>query len=139
MSAPDFADVSAENAALRNRCEEMEKQLYRISMGQPRFENVFCSQCGCDFGPGDGGLSHCEDHKTRPVLSLVQAAATFVTDFDALVGESQGVAGLHLNGDIAEWDELLAGGRFDEWLRSLEPLRERVRNYRERLTGGPVS
>jgi hypothetical protein len=31
------------------------------------------------------------------------------------------------------------GGRFDEWLRSLEPLRERVRNYRERLTGGPVS
>lgn len=29
----------------------------------PRFENVSCSQCGHDFGPGDHGYSHCEDHR----------------------------------------------------------------------------
>lgn len=30
---------------------------------KPRFENVSCSQCGRDFGPGDHGFSHCENHK----------------------------------------------------------------------------
>ena len=29
---------------------------------------------------------------------------------------SEGVAGLHLNGDVAAWDELREGGRFEEWL-----------------------
>lgn len=28
-----------------------------------KFDNVFCSQCGMDFGPGNHGFSHCEDHK----------------------------------------------------------------------------
>ena len=27
-----------------------------------RFKNVFCSQCGETFGPGDHGYSHCTDH-----------------------------------------------------------------------------
>lgn len=29
----------------------------------PRFENVSCSQCGKDFGPGDHGFSHCCHHR----------------------------------------------------------------------------
>lgn len=28
----------------------------------PRFSNVYCSQCGSDFGPGDSGFSDCESH-----------------------------------------------------------------------------
>ena len=40
-------------------------------------------------------------------------------DLVALIDDSHGVAGLHLNGDVAPWDELLAGGRFEDWLRSL--------------------
>lgn len=28
-----------------------------------KFENVSCSQCGQDFGPGDHGFSHCENHR----------------------------------------------------------------------------
>lgn len=28
----------------------------------PRFENVSCSHCGLDFGPGDAGFSHCDQH-----------------------------------------------------------------------------
>ena len=35
---------------------------------------------------------------------------------DMLIGESYGVAGLHLNGDVASWGELRAGGRLEEWL-----------------------
>lgn len=28
----------------------------------PRFPKTFCSQCGGEFGPGDSGFSHCQDH-----------------------------------------------------------------------------
>ena len=41
-----------------------------------------------------------------------------------LINESYGVAGLHLNGDVAYWDELLAGGRFEEWLCALSEVRD---------------
>lgn len=34
----------------------------------------------------------------------------------ALMNDSHGVVGLHLNGDEAPWDELRTGGRFEEWL-----------------------
>lgn len=30
---------------------------------EPRFTNVYCSNCGREFGPGDHGFSHCDDHK----------------------------------------------------------------------------
>jgi hypothetical protein len=29
----------------------------------PRFKNVSCSNCGGEFGPGDSGFSHCDNHK----------------------------------------------------------------------------
>lgn len=35
---------------------------------------------------------------------------------DALISESLGVTGLHMNGDIAEWDSLLEGGFYEDWL-----------------------
>jgi hypothetical protein len=36
-----------------------------ISGGQvaSRFPNTYCSQCGGEFGPGDHGYSHCQDHR----------------------------------------------------------------------------
>jgi hypothetical protein len=30
--------------------------------GWPRPPNTYCSSCGCEFGPGDSGYSHCSDH-----------------------------------------------------------------------------
>ena len=33
-----------------------------------------------------------------------------------LIDNSTGVEGLHLNGDIAPWNELRTGGRFESWL-----------------------
>lgn len=36
---------------------------------------------------------------------------------DTLISESQGVYGLHLNGDVSPWGELLPPGRFSEWLQ----------------------
>ena len=54
---------------------------------------------------------------------LVKAAQALLDEVDALIGESAGVYGLHLNGDGAPWDELVAGGRFER-LSSLDALRE---------------
>lgn len=30
---------------------------------KPKHQVTSCSQCGRDFGPGDAGYSHCEDHQ----------------------------------------------------------------------------
>lgn len=43
---------------------------------------------------------------------------------DMLIGESYGVAGLHLNGDVASWGELRSGGRLEEWLRDFDAALE---------------
>ena len=43
---------------------------------------------------------------------------------DALISESGGVYGLHLNGDDAPWSELQTGGRFEEWLRDFDAAKE---------------
>lgn len=50
-------------------------------------------------------------------------AAAVVKDIDILVENSRGVIGLHLNGDEAPWTDLLAGGKYEDWLVSVELLR----------------
>ncbi len=37
-----------------------------------------------------------------------------------LIEESNGVDGLHLNGDIAEWSTLLRGGFYEDWLKDFD-------------------
>lgn len=65
---------------------------------------------------------------TRPPESrlrearLREALANLVQEIDDLVSESEGVAGLHLNGDVAEWDDLLPGGPYER-LTSLDDAR----------------
>ena len=39
------------------------------------------------------------------------------------IADSSGIYGLHLNGDGAEWCELMNGGRFCEWL---EPFNDGI-------------
>lgn len=47
------------------------------------------------------------------VAVLVESAQGLLMDVQDLINESEGVAGFHLNGDVAPWDELLSGGRFE--------------------------
>lgn len=49
----------------------------------------------------------------RVLVSGIEAVA-------ALMDESSGVAGLHLNGDLAEWHSLRTGGEFEEWLLAFD-------------------
>ena len=44
-----------------------------------------------------------------------------------LIDNSTGVDGLHLNGDIAPWDELRTGGMFEEWLVDFDEALEWAR------------
>ncbi len=49
------------------------------------------------------------------------AGITAVVD---LMNESIGVDGLHRNGDVASWDELRTGGRFECWLMAFDDALE---------------
>lgn len=57
------------------------------------------------------------------VLALEAREARLRTGLDtvkALIENSRGVDGLHLNGDIAPWDELRTGGRYEDWLKEFD-------------------
>ena len=54
----------------------------------------------------------CSQHESWMVGELRKALNAAAE----LMDESHGVTGLHLNGDVAPWDELRTGGRYEEWL-----------------------
>lgn len=68
-------------------------------------------------------LTHAGDLHDQKV-KLVNTMQKLVDDLDALIAESEGVYGLHRNGDGAPWGELTKGGRFEEWLSSLDDARD---------------
>ena len=51
---------------------------------------------------------------------------TFTSAVLALIEESYGVAGLHLNGDVASWTELRTGGRYEDWLFDFDQAVKRL-------------
>ena len=44
---------------------------------------------------------------------LYEALNSLLWDLEALMGESLGVYGLHLNGDASPWEEIAPGGTFE--------------------------
>ena len=65
-------------------------------------------------------------YKTELLIRLARgrkAIEACESVFD-LINNSRGIAGLHLNGDDAPWDELLRGGRFETWLIKLSEFEE---------------
>lgn len=52
---------------------------------------------------------------------VVRKLVLAILDMRDLISCSDGVIGLHMNGDSAPWEELEAEGRFEEWLGSLDP------------------
>jgi len=68
MSEDDFVEIRGDAARLE---EIVDAAIF--AFGEPRFKNVFCSQCGQDFGPGEHGFSHCRNHAALK-QSLAQPA-----------------------------------------------------------------
>lgn len=50
------------------------------------------------------------------LLSENERLRAGIKSVEGLINDSQGVYGLHLNGDCAPWETLRTGGQFEEWL-----------------------
>lgn len=59
------------------------------------------------------------------LMRVLARSREFLREVDALIAESHGVYGMHLNGDEAPWDDVLVGGRFERLF--LESFREALR------------
>ena len=63
--------------------------------------------------------------KTCEILSnKVYNLTAGIKDVAALIDNRSGVVGLHLNGDVATWESLREGGRFEEWLKAFDAALE---------------
>lgn len=59
-----FAAYGALNLEYEERKKIIDDAAYESeTVILPIYEKTYCSQCGCEFGPGNHGYSHCEDHK----------------------------------------------------------------------------
>jgi hypothetical protein len=63
---------------------------------------------------------------TDQILALLEGELKGLDAVQDLINNSYGVAGLHLNGDVAPWDELLEGGRFEAWLKDFSRCGKKV-------------
>ena len=54
------------------------------------------------------------------LLRALKKARAGLKAVEDLMAESRGVAGLHLNGDDAPWDDLRMGGKYEGWLRAFD-------------------
>lgn len=107
-SAPPSAPVGVDEAAAIRAFEEH----YEANSDDPYFE----SELELWLTAWRKALA-----TQQPAWRVHDLAARLVDELDGLVFESDGVSGLHLNGDVATWDELLPGGRFER-LSSLDEL-----------------
>lgn len=110
-----------------------------VQMGTGEF--LVCGLNG-DMYPGDLEFVSHSREDIPYLLSLIKARDEALKVMGAgleavngLMCASDGVSGLHLNGDIAPWAELTTGGQFEE---HLSPLDEAVKVWDEikALSGG---
>ena len=75
------------------------------------------------------------DHycKNELLKEMAEALDKAVRSISELISFSRGVDGLHLNGDVAPWDELRTGGRFEEWMIEFDEAQEFLQKYHELL------
>lgn len=73
------------------------------------------AKCGFEASQNTVAELRCENARLREAVDAVFT----------LIADSHGVAGLHLNGDVAPWDELLRGGHYEDWLAPLSDVAEK--------------
>ena len=66
--------------------------------------------------------------KCKELYEALDKACRSVTE---LIGFSYGVDGLHMNGDVAPWEDLRYGGRYESWLVEFDEALEVLRKYAE--------
>jgi len=87
-----------------------EARMKTIEQLQEDLENAYGGQ---NTGDIEAALIAIEEHRRVVLVEGLLAV-------EALMNESQGVFGLHLNGDLSPWDELRTVGRFESWLSKFD-------------------
>ena len=54
--------------------------------------------------------------QTAALLERVRELESGIAAVQEVIDRSYGVSGLHLNGNVAPWMDLLEGGRYESWL-----------------------
>jgi len=67
--------------------------------------------------------------------ALLERMADGVKAIRCLIENSEGVSGLHLNGDVAPWVSLQEGGQFETWLLAFNEAETALSDYAA-LTNG---
>lgn len=122
--------VSAERDALAAKLAELEGQPPVAYANGDALDNMLDDRVCVVLGSKDSF------HRTpvfrrqipaeQPVNArLLGALSALLDDIEGLIGESSGVYGLHLNGDVSPWSELEEGGRFER-LSSMSSAREAI-------------
>jgi hypothetical protein len=84
-----------------------------------------------------GNLMRDERNGLRIELATARKGLEAVSD---LIGSSNYVGGLHLNGDPAFWQDLRTGGKYEEWLEAFDAaLNDIPRQQEIVLTGDQVT
>lgn len=83
--------------------------------------NLENARGGQNTGDIEAAIIAIEEYKRKKLVDGLLAV-------ESLILESKGVAGLHLNGDLASWNELRTGGRFEEWLYQFDDALEIARS-----------
>ena len=73
-----------------------------------------------------------EELKCKELYEALDKVCSAVTE---LIDNSYGVDGLHMNGDVAPWDDLRSGGRYEGWLIEFDDALETLRKYAEEEVG----
>lgn len=84
--------------------------------------NLENARGGQNTGDIEAAVIAIEEYKWKKLVDGLLAV-------ESLILESKGVAGLHLNGDLAGWDELRTGGRFEAWLYRFDDALEIARSF----------
>lgn len=79
--------------------------------------NLESARGGMNTGDIESAVIAIEEYKRKKLEMGLLAV-------ESLINESNGVTGLHLNGDVAPWDELRTGGRYEEWLYQFDDALE---------------
>jgi len=95
-------------------CLTVEYKPEELGDGHMR-ERWMCSECGMTFT---------KHPRVEKEITLLKNGLIAVIQ---LIDESAGVAGLHLNGDVAEWESLRTGGRYEEWLIEFDSAVNNIR------------
>lgn len=69
---------------------------------EAKFAKTFCSQCGGEFGPGDSGYSHCDQHGLKTRSMLVFDGGSISIRIDGFTNNGDGE--FAFNDYDADWD-----------------------------------